>query len=136
MINKIQSNSPTPTVKSAKSDELPPEQAKKLKQAAEEFEAIFVNLMLKSMRDSVQKSGLLDGGNGEDIFRGMLDQEYAKSMAAERKTQIADAIEREMKDLLIATSKVSDFRGLDAYQKQIRHDPDLSAGAQNGLKLP
>jgi Rod binding domain-containing protein len=106
--------------------ELPPDQAQKLKESAEEFEAIFVGLMLKSMRDSVQKSGLLDGGNGEDIFRGMLDVEYSKSMAAERKTAIADAIEREMKELLQINS-TSTSRGQEAYRKQaemkVSNDP-------------
>jgi Rod binding domain-containing protein len=97
--------------------DLPSDQAEKLRQSAEEFEAIFVGLMLKSMRDSVQKSGLLDGGNGEDIFRGMLDAEYSKAMAAERKTEIADAIEREMKELLQINS-TSTNRGQEAYRRQ------------------
>ena len=67
-----------------------------LKKSANEFEALFFEIMLKSMRDSVQKAKLVDGGNGEDIFRGMLDSEYARTMADKRLTGIAQAIEKQL----------------------------------------
>ena len=66
---------------------------KEIKKLANEFESIFTELMLKSMRSSVQKGGLVDGGNGEDIFKGMLDTEYAKAMAEQKDRRIADSIE-------------------------------------------
>ena len=47
-----------------------------------EFEAIFVKQMLNSMRKTVEKSGLLDGGMAEEFFEDMLYDEYAKKMAA------------------------------------------------------
>jgi Rod binding domain-containing protein len=46
-----------------------------------EFEAIFIKQMLNSMRKTVEKTGLLDGGMAEDIFEDMLYDEYAKKMA-------------------------------------------------------
>lgn len=46
-----------------------------------EFEAIFIKQMLNSMRRTVQKSGLFEGGLAEDIFEDMLYDEYAKKMA-------------------------------------------------------
>jgi flagellar protein FlgJ len=46
-----------------------------------EFEAIFIKQMLNSMRKTVEKSGLLDGGLAEDFFEDMLYDEYAKKMA-------------------------------------------------------
>ncbi|MCX6107114.1 MAG: rod-binding protein [Proteobacteria bacterium] len=64
-----------------------------IKQAAEDFESLFLNIVLKSMRDTVQKSGLIDGGNAEEIYSSMLDDEYAKMMAAQRHTGLADNIE-------------------------------------------
>ncbi|MEN9835490.1 MAG: peptidoglycan hydrolase FlgJ, partial [Pseudomonadota bacterium] len=54
-----------------------------IKKAAEDFESLFLNIVLKSMRDTVQKSGLIDGGNAEDIYKSLLDDEYAKMMAAQ-----------------------------------------------------
>ena len=47
-----------------------------------EFEAIFIKQMLNSMRKTVEKSGLLDGGMAEEVFEDMLYDEYAKKMAA------------------------------------------------------
>jgi flagellar protein FlgJ len=67
--------------------------ASQAKQVAEEFESLFLGLVLKSMRNSVQKSGLIDGGNAEDIYKSMLDDEYTKIMAAQRGTGIAEQIE-------------------------------------------
>lgn len=70
-----------------------------IKKVAEEFESLFLGLVLKSMRDTVQKSGLIDGGNAEDIYRSMLDTEYTKIMAEQRTTGIADNIQSFMMDL-------------------------------------
>lgn len=70
---------------------------KKLKEASEEFEAIFVQQMLSSMRKNVQKSGLLDGGMAENIFEDMLYQEHAKIMAKTGSFGIAEAIYNQMK---------------------------------------
>lgn len=50
------------------------QQAKKISQ---DFEALFVGMMLKSMRSTVGKDTLTGGGHGEEIYRSMLDQEYA-----------------------------------------------------------
>ena len=47
-----------------------------------EFEAIFIKQMLNSMRKTVEKSGMMDGGMAEEFFEDMLYDEYAKKMAA------------------------------------------------------
>ncbi len=49
-------------------------QAKKVSQ---DFEALVVGMMLKSMRETVGKDKLTGGGHGEEVYRSMLDQEYA-----------------------------------------------------------
>ncbi len=69
---------------------------KQIKELAGEFESIFTELVLKSMRSSVQKGGLIDGGNVEDIFKGMLDSEYSKAMSDQRSSGIADSIEKHL----------------------------------------
>lgn len=47
-----------------------------------DFESIFAKMMLKEMRNSVDKTGdIMNGGWAEDIFQDMLDDEYSKSMA-------------------------------------------------------
>jgi Rod binding domain-containing protein len=79
-----------------------------IRQLSEDFEAIFLGMVLKSMRDSVQKSGLIDGGNAENIYRSMLDDEYAKQMAAQNHTGLANQIA----DFL---SGQNELRGQKAY---------------------
>lgn len=54
---------------------------RKLREAAADFEAVFLSLMLSQMRKAVPKSGLWDGGQGEQVFQGLLDQEYTKRAA-------------------------------------------------------
>lgn len=51
-------------------------QAKKVSQ---DFEALFVGMMMKSMRETVGKDKLTGGGHGEEVYRSLLDQEYANA---------------------------------------------------------
>jgi flagellar protein FlgJ len=55
-----------------------------LKSACEGMEALFIQHMLTEMRKTVPKSGLLDGGRGEEIYTSMMDGELAKQMASGR----------------------------------------------------
>ena len=87
----------------------------KIRESAQEFEAIFLETMLKSMRDSVQKSGLIDGGNAEKMYESMLDSEYAKQMSAQSMTGIAENIE---KQLLVSAGYKSDPAALRAAKLQ------------------
>lgn len=53
----------------------------KLRDACVDMESVLLKQMLTVMRKTVKKSGLLDGGNAEEIFTDMLYGEYAKKMA-------------------------------------------------------
>lgn len=48
--------------------------------AARQFEALFMNELLKSMRATTMDSGLMSGGAGEDLATGMLDQQFASQL--------------------------------------------------------
>lgn len=50
----------------------------RLKEAAGDFESLFVQQLMRTMRKSVPENGLFGTSNGEKIFREMLDDEYAK----------------------------------------------------------
>lgn len=52
-----------------------------VKKALVEFEAIFINQMLKTMRESIEKANLFHGGPGEDIYNSMFDMELSKLLA-------------------------------------------------------
>jgi flagellar protein FlgJ len=51
----------------------------KLYEQCEALETFLVKTLLTGMRNTVQKSGLLDGGFAGDIYEDMLYDEYAKS---------------------------------------------------------
>lgn len=53
-----------------------------LRQAAQEFEAIFLQHLLSTMRKAVPKSELLPGSMATDIFEDMFDEEIAKISAS------------------------------------------------------
>jgi len=71
----------------------------KLKGACKDFEALFIKQMLDTMRKTVNKSDLLDGGMAEDVFEDMLYDEYAQSMASTGDFGIADMMYSEMSGL-------------------------------------
>ncbi|WP_111414115.1 flagellar assembly peptidoglycan hydrolase FlgJ [Billgrantia lactosivorans] len=51
-----------------------------LRGAAQQFEALFLQMMLKSMRDTIPSGGLLDSQQGE-FYQSMLDQQWAQTMS-------------------------------------------------------
>ena len=55
-----------------------PDQA--LKAAAQQFESVFLNMMLKSMREATPQDGMFDSEQTR-MFTGMLDQQLAQSMS-------------------------------------------------------
>ena len=57
------------------------QQLLQLKELTQEMESIFIYQTLKVMRRTVPKSEFLNGGMAEDIFQGMLDEEYSKKMS-------------------------------------------------------
>ncbi len=65
--------------------------AANLKKAGEQFEAVFVGLMMKSMRQAKLGDGLFDSKNS-DTFRDMQDKTVAESMAAHQPIGIGKAM--------------------------------------------
>jgi flagellar protein FlgJ len=66
------------------------------KKVAKEFEALFVGMMLKSMRETVGKEKLTNGGHGEEVYRSMLDQEYARSLTEHGGVGLTAMLERQI----------------------------------------
>ncbi len=62
-----------------------------LKEAAAKFEAVFVGMMLKSMRATKLGDDLL-GSSAMDKFRDMQDQHLAQSMAANQPLGLGKAL--------------------------------------------
>ena len=65
-----------------------------LKEAARQFEALFMRELVKSMREATQKSGLLDSG-GTDLGTELLDQQLAVQLSG-MPGGLSAAIERQL----------------------------------------
>ncbi|HUU40103.1 MAG TPA: rod-binding protein [Desulfatiglandales bacterium] len=52
-----------------------------LKKTCAEFEAIFIDLMLKSMRKTITEVGVLGESNEDKMFKSMLDENLAVGIA-------------------------------------------------------
>lgn len=70
---------------------------KKLFEASQEFQAIFLNQMLSAMRKTISKDNdLLSGGRTQEIFEDFLYDEYAKSMSKQPGFTLADEIYKQL----------------------------------------
>ncbi|MFA6540342.1 MAG: transglycosylase SLT domain-containing protein [Bacteroidota bacterium] len=68
----------------------------KLQKAAKEFEAMFVNYMLQSMRKSVDKAESEEDGFGADMMQDMFDQELSKHIAASSNLGFGEMLYKKM----------------------------------------
>ena len=65
-----------------------------LHQVGKSFESLFMNTIMKSMRDAQIEGGLLDSEH-EKPFRAMLDQAYSELAVKNMRLGIAESIERQ-----------------------------------------
>ncbi len=65
-------------------------------EAAKEFEAVFIAEMMKPMFESIPTEGMFGGGKGEEVFRGMLLQEYGKLMAETSSFGLTDQVKQQI----------------------------------------
>jgi peptidoglycan hydrolase FlgJ len=76
---------------------LSPEQIAKTRQAAQDFEAMALGEMLQPMFKTVDTSkGLFGGGQGEAIWKPMMVDEMAKTIAKNGGIGLADSVMKEM----------------------------------------
>lgn len=78
------------------------------RQAAEEFEAVFISTMLASMFEGIKTDGPFGGGHGEQVYRSMLTEEYSNSIAQAGGIGIADSLTREILRLQETTALEND----------------------------
>lgn len=63
--------------------------------AAKQFESVFVQMMLKAMRDTVPEGGLFESEQS-DFYEGMFDQQISLNIANGKGIGLAEVIERQM----------------------------------------
>lgn len=67
----------------------------KLRQTCQELESVFLEMMMKEMRNTVPKSGLMDMRN-QELFQSMLDTEVTRDMAKAGGIGLADMMYRQL----------------------------------------
>jgi Rod binding domain-containing protein len=75
---------------------LNPSKLKKIDESAKEFEAVFATEMMKPMFEGIKPDKEFGGGKGEEIFQGMMLDQYGKIMADRGGLGIADAVKAEL----------------------------------------
>jgi flagellar protein FlgJ len=90
-----------------------------LRESAEQFEALFIQMMLKSMREAnnVLKSDMFQS-NALETFQGMYDKELSMSMAKRNALGFADVVVKQL-----------------SQQQSTPSTADLLAAKQHGLSL-
>ncbi len=69
----------------------------KLQKASKLLESFFIFYLFKQMDKTIQRTGFLDGGIAEEIFRDMLYDEMSKKIAEQKGIGIADLIINQLK---------------------------------------
>lgn len=66
-----------------------------LKAVAQQFEGIFMNMMLKSMREATPKDGMLDSEQG-NLYTQLFDQQLAQKLSTGKGLGVADMLVRQL----------------------------------------
>lgn len=64
--------------------------------AAKDFEAVYMAEMMKPMFEGLKPDPMFGGGKGEEVFHGMLVQEYSKIMADQGGIGLAQHVKAEL----------------------------------------
>ena len=103
-----------------------------VKEAAKQFESLFMRELIKSMRQATAKSGLMDGDQGENLATDLLDQQLATQMTG-LPGGLSQAIERQLARQMDPNaasagmvSGSASARGLSAYQRQANSTASLN----------
>lgn len=89
-----------------------------LKEAAKQFEALFVNMMLKSMRQASSQDGMFDNEQSK-LYTSMLDQQLSQKMAS-RGVGLADAMIRQL-----SNNQMSQALNADNPQGNVQENSNL-----------
>ena len=64
----------------------------KMEATAKDFESVFLGQMMKTMMESVEQDGQFTGGQGEEMFRGVLAEKLGTEMAKRGGLGLAPAV--------------------------------------------
>lgn len=68
----------------------------RIEETAREFEAVFISEMIKPMFEGIEVNKIFGGGKGEEMFRGLMIQEYGKQIAKRDVTGIQTQVKNKL----------------------------------------
>jgi flagellar protein FlgJ len=107
-----------------------------VKAAAQEFEALFLQMMLKSMRATTDQDSIMDS-DASRFYTGMLDEQLAKDISKTGSIGLAKVLEEQLGRRINGT----DTLDADGKPREINHDLNsalkaATISAANGGDLP
>lgn len=78
-----------------------------LRTAGRQFEAMFIQMMLKSMRDASPGDSLM-GSGGQDMYQDMFDKQMSLTLSAKSALGLGEVMVRQMQQAQAAPKNVSD----------------------------
>ncbi len=109
-----------------------------LDQVSRQFESLFLQMMLKSMRDASLGGGLLDSRQSE-FYREMYDKQIAMNMAEQKGIGLADVIKRQLGGGIAETYRdlePADYLGMPiTVQPAIEAAPAVDAADRASVEL-
>jgi soluble lytic murein transglycosylase-like protein len=105
----------------------------RLRKATREFESFFILQMLQVMRQTIPKSGLLEGGLGQDTYTSMFDEQLARSVAGSSPDSLSQMLYKSLEKHLEGAEADT---GADAPAKntKLHEKPDVAPLDQSDLQ--
>jgi len=85
------------------------------RETAQQFEALFLQMMMKSMRDASFKSDLVES-QAKDTFEGMFDKEVSLAMAKKNTLGLADMLIKNMPDPAVQAANAQALKEIQEQQ--------------------
>jgi flagellar protein FlgJ len=104
-----------------------------LKQAAQQFEGMLLQMMLKSMRDATPQDGLMDSDQTR-FFTSIMDQQLAQTLSARGQLGFAKLIEQQLGRNQVAAGSAGPAATLEALQKTLIEQQAASSAATAGAQ--
>ena len=100
-----------------------------LKQAAQQFEGLLLQMMLKSMRDATPQDGLMDSDQTR-FFTSIMDQQLAQNLSSQGKLGFAKLIEQQLGRNLASGKTDATFSSMELLQQSLSERLPASSAIQ------
>ena len=109
---------------------------KDIEKVSRDFESVFLNKLLSSMRKTIPKSGLLDSF-ASDMFQSMMDEEMSKEMSKNKGMGMGEMIYNDLSKI----SRVGRGQAIQSTYTNVKTEPVasgmmLSDSKASGINLP